>query len=127
MLLDKTSYGNKSSFKYYIGYRHKNEALLSPLNIKLPQLTGYTKHFDYTNKYVNLLVNDKKVLKKYNKYGIRLKGYPKKEFDKEPLYKNKYISAKIKIYSNTVNTEFKYKILKDNKHCKYIPIKPKDC
>ena len=39
-LLDKTSHGNKDSFEYHIGYRHKNEALLSPLNIKLPQLTG---------------------------------------------------------------------------------------
>ena len=35
-LFDKASYGNKGSFKYYIGYRHKNEALLSPLNIKIP-------------------------------------------------------------------------------------------
>ena len=34
-LLDKTSYGSKCSFKYHIGYRHKNQALLSPLNIKL--------------------------------------------------------------------------------------------
>ena len=59
MLLDKTSYGNRVSFKYCIGYRHKNEALLSPLNIKLPQLTGYTKHFNNNNKYANLLVNDK--------------------------------------------------------------------
>ena len=58
-LLDKTSCGNKGSFKYHIGYRYKNESLLSPLNIKLPQLTGYTKHFDDNNKYVNLLVNDK--------------------------------------------------------------------
>ena len=65
-LRDKTSYGNKGSFKYYIGYRHKNEALLSPLNIKLPQLTGYSKHFDNNNKYVNLLFNDKKLLKKCN-------------------------------------------------------------
>ena len=24
MLFDKTSYGNKGSFKYYIGYRHKD-------------------------------------------------------------------------------------------------------
>ena len=31
-LFDKTSYGNKGSFKYHIGYRHKNEAPLSPLN-----------------------------------------------------------------------------------------------
>ena len=63
-LLDKTSYGNKGSFKYHIGYRHKNEVLLSPLNTKLPQLSGYTKHFNNNSKYVNLLINDKKLLKK---------------------------------------------------------------
>ena len=43
MLFDKTSYGNKGSFKYYIGYRHKNEAPPSSLSIKLPQLRGGTK------------------------------------------------------------------------------------
>ena len=63
-LLDKTSYGNKGLFKYHIGYIHKNKALPSPLNIKIPQLTGYTKHFDNNNKYVNLLINDKKIIKK---------------------------------------------------------------
>ena len=126
-LLDKNSYGNKSSFKYHIGYRHKNEALLSPLNIKLPQLTGCTKHFDKNNKYVNLLVNDKKLLKKYNEIRDKIKSLSKRKFDKKPLYNNKYISTKIKIYNDTINTEFKYKkILKDNKHCKYITIEPED-
>ena len=28
------------------------------------QLTGYTKHFDNNKKYINPLVNDKKLLKK---------------------------------------------------------------
>ena len=50
MLFDKISYGNKGLFKYYIGYRHKGEAFPSSLNIKLPQLTGYTEHFDNNNK-----------------------------------------------------------------------------
>ena len=45
VLYDKTSYGNKGLFKYYNGYRHK-DGTFSPLNIKLPQLTGYTKFFD---------------------------------------------------------------------------------
>ena len=90
-LLDRTSYGNKGSFKYHIGYRHKNEALLSPLNIKLPQLTGYAKHFDNNNnKYLNLLVNDKKLLKNAMKYGIRLKAYPKGN-----LIKNQCITINI--------------------------------
>ena len=79
-LLDKTSYGNKGSFKYHIGYRHKNEALLEPLNVKLLQLTGYTKHFDNNNnnKYVNLLVNDKKLLKRYSEIWDKIKSLSKK-------------------------------------------------
>ena len=43
------------------------------------------------------------------KYGIRLKAYPPKKNDKKPLYNNKYISTKIKIYNDTIHTEFKYK------------------
>ena len=94
ILFDKTSYGNRDSFKYYIGYRHKNEALPSPLNIKLPQSVGYTKHFDNNNKYVNLLVNDEKSLKKYNEIWDKIKTLSKKEFNKKPLGNNKYISTK---------------------------------
>ena len=61
------------------------------------------------------------------KYGIRLKAYPKNNLIKKSLCYNKYISTKMKIYNNTIHTEFKYKkILKDNKYCKYIPIEPKD-
>ena len=120
-LLDKKSYGNKGLFKYYIGYRHKIEALVSPLRIKLPQLTGYTKHFNNNNKYVNLLINDKKLLKKYNEIWDKIKSLYKREFDKKLLYNNKYVGA------NTMHTECKYKkVLKDNKYCKYILIKPKD-
>ena len=114
-LLDATSFGNKGSFKYHIGYRYKNEALLSPLNIKLPQLTGYNKHLDNNNnnKYVNLLVNDKKLLKKYNQIWDKIKSLSKKEFDKKTLHNNKYIIAKI--YNNIMHTEFKYKkVLEDN-------------
>ena len=45
VLFNKTSCDNNSSFKRYIGYRHKDGSL-SPLNVKLPQQTGYAKHFD---------------------------------------------------------------------------------
>ena len=42
VLFDKTSCGSKGSFKHYIGYK-LNDGSFSSLNIKLPQLTGYTK------------------------------------------------------------------------------------
>ena len=34
--------------------------------LKLPQMNAYAKHFDKNNKYINLLVNDKEILKKYS-------------------------------------------------------------
>ena len=58
LLFDKSSCGNKGSFKCYIGYKHKDGTFL-PLNIKLPQITGYTKHFDNGDKLINVLVTDK--------------------------------------------------------------------
>ena len=42
VLFDKASYGNKGSFKHYIGYKY-TDGNLSPLNTKLPQLTGYAR------------------------------------------------------------------------------------
>ena len=59
---DITSYGNKGSLKYYIGYRH-TDGILAPLNIRIPQLTGYAKHFNVENKVINFLAVDKKLLK----------------------------------------------------------------
>ena len=38
MLFDKTSYGDKGLYKYYIGYKLKGGTFPSPLNIKLPRL-----------------------------------------------------------------------------------------
>ena len=118
VLFDKTSYGNKGSFKPYIGYRHKDETF-SPLNVKLPQLTGYIEHFNNGNKLINFLVADKELLKKYNEIWNKIKTLFKKEFDEKPVYDNTYISAKVN------DTEFEHKILIDNKHCN-IFIKPKN-
>ena len=66
VLSDKIAWSNNDLFKYYIRYMHKDGALPSQLSIQLPQLTGYSKHFNANNKYINFLVTDKKLLKKYN-------------------------------------------------------------
>ena len=63
----------------------------SPLYIKLLQIIGYSKHFNNINKYVNLLDNDKKLLKKYNKIWDKLTSLFKKEFNRNPVYNNKLI------------------------------------
>ena len=43
----------------------------------------------------------------------------KKEFDKNPVYENKYITPKLN------NTKFEHRILKNNERCD-IPIEPKN-
>ena len=73
------SYG-QDLFKYVIGYRHKGNVFPSPLYIKLPQMNAYTKYFDKNNKYINLLVSDKKILEKYSEIWNKIKSLIKKNW-----------------------------------------------
>ena len=41
-------------------------------------MNAYVKYFDKNNKYMNLLVNDKEILKKYSKIWDEIKGLIKK-------------------------------------------------
>ena len=80
-------------------------------------MNEYAKHFDKNNKYMNLLANDKEILKKYSEIWNKIKSLIIKEFNSEPVYNNKYIKTKIKIYSNKVYTNFQHnKIPKDNEY-----------
>ena len=62
VLSHKVSY-SKDLFKYFIGYKHKDNAFRSPYCVNLPQMNVYAKYFDKSNKYINLLANDKEILK----------------------------------------------------------------
>ena len=42
---------------------------------ELPQMNGYSEHFVENDKCMNLLINDKEILKNLIKYGIKLKVY----------------------------------------------------
>ena len=42
-------------------------------------MNAYAKHFDKNNKYVNLLVNDKKMLKKHSEIWNKIKSLIKKK------------------------------------------------
>ena len=80
-------------------------------------MNAYAKYFDKNNKYINLLVNDKEILKKYSEIWNKIKSLIKKEFNSEPVYNDKYIKTKIKIYNNKVYTNFQHnKIPKDNEY-----------
>ena len=122
VLSDKKSCGKNSS-KYFIGYRHEGNAFPSPLWIKLPQMNVYAKYFDKNNKFMNILVHDKKILEKYNKIWNKIKILFKKEFNSETVYNDKYIKIKIKIYNNRVYTNFQNnKIPRDNEYCACLSV-----
>ena len=60
----KEPHGNKNFFKYFIGY--KDNDIIRPLCIRLPQITGYAGKFD-ENATMSFIVKNKQLLKKYIK------------------------------------------------------------
>ena len=53
-----------------------------------------------------LLIKDDELLEEYNSIWEKVKNSMKKEFDSEPVYKEKYLKAKIKSYNGKINTKF---------------------
>ena len=94
---------NKKGFKYFIGY--KDAKKIKPLCISLPKMSAYRKDFDET-KYISFLIKDDELLEKYNKILGKVKNILKKEFDREPVYNEKHLKAKIKSYNGKININF---------------------
>ena len=70
-------------YKYFIGY--KEDEIIRPLCIILPQMNGYIKYFENGRKNMSFLIKNKyediwDVIK--NKIGIK--------FHSEPIYEKKY-------------------------------------
>ena len=72
----KEPYGTKNALKYFIGYNDND--VIRPLCLKLSKMTGYIKKFKENVKFkknkkfkeditMSLRVNDKQILKNYNK------------------------------------------------------------
>ena len=74
------SYGNKVSFKYFIGYTDETNIFPISLYIKLHQMNIYVKYFDNNNKYMSFLVYGEELLKNMIKYGMKIKIYLKNNF-----------------------------------------------
>ena len=114
----KESYGNKNSFKYFIGYNDNDN--IRPLCIKLPQMTAYVRKFD-ENATMYFIVKNKQLLKKYTKIWKIIEGLMKINFESKPVYADhdKYIKTKIKIYADSIITNFhNKKVPKEKAPCK---------
>ena len=58
-------------------------------------MNAFVKNFDKSNQHINLLVYDKKLLKRQNEIWDKIKSLFKKKLDNEPMYNDKYIKNKI--------------------------------
>ena len=63
VLSDKLKH-NDDGFKYFIGY--KEDDIVEPLCIILPQMSGYIKYFESGGKNMSFVTKDDDVLDKYN-------------------------------------------------------------
>ena len=79
----KEPYGTKNSFKYFIGYNDND--IIRPLCIKLSQMTGYVRKFN-ENLTMSFRVNDKRLLKNYNKILEKVEKIMKMDFERKPVY-----------------------------------------
>ena len=99
------------------------EVMLFHLCIKHPQTNAYAKYFDKNNKHINLLVNKKEILKKYFEIWNKIKILITKEFDNEPVYNDKKVKTKIKLYNYRLHKNFQNnKIPKDKEYCTYLSV-----
>ena len=76
LISKKEPYGKNNALKYFIGYNDND--VIRPLCLKLSKITGYIKKFKENIKFkrnkkfreditMSLRVNDKQILKNYNK------------------------------------------------------------
>ena len=89
-------------FKYFIGYKEGD--IVKPLYIILPQINGYIKYFEIGGKNISFLIEDDRVLGKYNAILDKIKETLNITFYSVPVYDEKYIKAKVTEFNGVINT-----------------------
>ena len=87
-------------------------------------MTGYVRKFE-GNATMSFKISDKKLLKKYNQIWKKAEKLLQIEFDRVPVYgdNDEYIQTKIKIYANSINTNFQVKEMpKEKGPCRCLSI-----
>ena len=87
-------------------------------------MTGYAKKFN-ENVTMTFRVNNKQLLKSYDKIWKKTEKLMRKDFESKPVYgdDDKYIKIKTKIYADNMITNFHIKkVLKEKAPCKCLSI-----
>ena len=101
LISEKLKHSDKD-FKYFIGYKDDN--IIRPLCIILPQMSGYVKYFGGGGKNLSFMIKDDSVLIKYNENRDNIKKTLNIKFHSMPVYDEKYIKVKVKEFNGVVNT-----------------------
>ena len=91
-------------FKYFIGYQEGE--IVKPLCIILPQMIGYIKYFENGGKNMSFLIKDDGVREKYEEIWRVIKNKLGIKFHSEPIYKQKYLKAKVRKFDGNIKTNF---------------------
>ena len=80
-------------------------------------MTGYARKFD-ENTTMSFRVSNKQLLKNYNKTWEKIEKLIKMNFESKPVYGDdeKYIKTKIKIFTESLITNFHHKKCLNKKH-----------
>ena len=114
LVSNKTSSAEKD-YKYFIGYFY-NDYKLKWLHIMLPKTSAYVKSCDGKTKGMYFLVEYDGLLEKYNTIWEKVSPDIKKEYDSEPVYKEKFLKAKIKSYGYEVTDSYEEDPRVDSDH-----------
>ena len=107
------SYDKNNAKKYIIGY---NDNTIRPVQLLLPKMTGYLNIFEDGNRKMSFLADNRnKFLEKYMTIWEKISNLINKNFDSDPVYKDKYINTKIRSYNNDIITNFRNIDNKNNK------------
>ena len=73
-------------------------------------MTGYFKKFN-ENATMSFRVDNRQLLKNYNKIWEKIEKLMRLDFENKPLYggNDKYVKTRIKIYADSIVTNFHYK------------------
>ena len=82
LISDKFKHSD-TGFKYFIGYKDDN--IIRPSCIILPQMSGYIKYFENGGKDMSFMIKDDSVLVKYNEIWNKFKKTLNTKFHTMPV------------------------------------------
>ena len=95
---------NEEGYKYYTGY--KEDEIIKPLCIILPQMNGYINCFENGAKNISFLIKNDEVWEKYEEIWDVIKNKLGTKFHSDPIYEEKYLKAKVREFDGEIKTNF---------------------